>query len=254
VVKIGSALLVDKKSGTLHQQWLSTLLNDLVECARSGKQVVIVSSGAIALGRLHLGLKRKALLLEEKQASAAIGQITLAHAFQEALKPHGISVAQILLTLDDNKNEKRRENAKHTLETLLKHNVIPVINENDAVATDEICYGDNDRLAANVAQMINADTLVLLSDIDGLYTGNPTIDSSATRVPLVTALTPEILAMAGPANPEHGSGGMVTKLMAAEIVMAANCRMVIVEGKHHHPLSRIDQVDTHTWFVPKGVI
>lgn len=251
VIKIGSSLLVDNQTGAVQCEWLASLLHDIVQYWQRGQQIVIVSSGAIALGRLQLGLKNSQLQLKEKQAAAAVGQVNLAHAYQEALKKHGIKVAQILLTLDDSENPLRSLNAKNTLETLLNLNVIPVINENDAIATDEICYGDNDRLAARVAQMIHADTLVLLSDIDGLYTANPQLDANAQFISEVTQLTPEILAMAGESATEYGSGGMITKLLAAKIVLAAGCKMVIAAGKHLNPLNRIDQVTKNTWFIPE---
>lgn len=251
VVKIGSALLVDHQTGTLHRQWLTSLLDDVVRGWQQGQQIVLVSSGAIALGRRHLHLKAPRLPLEEKQAAAAIGQIQLAHAYQEELAKHHITVAQILLTLDDSENRRRYLNAKNTLETLLHFRAIPVINENDTVATAEIRFGDNDRLAARVAQMISADTLVLLSDIDGLYTADPHHDPNAKLIPEVTSLTAEILGMAGDSVTEYGSGGMVTKLAAAKIALTSGCRMVITAGKHLHPLDRIDQTEHKTWFIPE---
>jgi glutamate 5-kinase len=250
VVKIGSALLVDNKTGLLHREWLVSLIQDVMECWQRGQRVVLVSSGAIALGRRHLGLKTSVLQLEEKQAAAAVGQIKLAHAYQEILEAEGITVAQILLTLDDSENRKRYLNAKNTLETLLNLRAIPVINENDSVATAEIRYGDNDRLAARVAQMVSADTLVLLSDVDGLYTANPVLDPKASLIPEVTQLTPEIMQMAGSSVSRFGSGGMITKLSAAKIALASGCRMVIAAGKHLHPLKRIDEVKEKTWFIP----
>ncbi len=250
VIKIGSSLLVDNKTGAIHRQWLNSLVDDIVKCWQRGQDVVIVSSGAIALGRRHLHLMHHPLQLEEKQASAAVGQIRLAHAYHEALEKHGITVAQILLTLDDSENRKRYLNAKNTLDTLLKLRVIPVINENDTIATAEIRFGDNDRLAARVAQMVSADTLVLLSDIEGLYTANPRLDSKATLIPEVTQLTPEILAMAGDSATQFGSGGMITKLAAAKIALASGCRMVIAAGKHLSPLTQIDEVGNNTWFIP----
>lgn len=250
VVKIGSSLLVDNKTGAIHREWLLSFIQDLVECWQRGQRVVIVSSGAIALGRRHLQLKNPVLQLEEKQASAAVGQIKLAHAYQEILGEAGITVAQILLTLDDSENRRRYLNAKNTLETLLNLRAIPVINENDSVATAEIRYGDNDRLAARVAQMVSADTLVLLSDVDGLYTANPSLDPQATLISEVRELTPEIIQMAGAAVSSYGSGGMITKLSAAKIALASGCRMVIAAGKHLHPLKRIDQVQEKTWFIP----
>jgi glutamate 5-kinase len=251
VIKIGSSLLVDNKTGTIHRAWLASLINELVQFWQQQKQIIIVSSGAIPLGRRHLQFKNRILQLEEKQASAAVGQIKLAHAYQEALAMHGITGAQILLTLDDSENRRRYLNAKNTLETLLNSRAIPVINENDTIATAEIRFGDNDRLAARVAQMVSADTLVLLSDIEGLYTDNPQIDVNAKLIPEVRVLTPEIFAMAGDSATEYGSGGMITKLLAAKIALASGCRMVIAAGKHLNPLSRIDQVRENTWFIPE---
>jgi len=210
VVKIGSALLVDDDSGKLRHDWLDALAEDIAARHAAGQDVLIVSSGAIAVGRRHLGLTGRALRLEEQQAAAATGQIRLAHAYQEALAKHGITVAQVLLTLEDTEARRRHLNARSTIESLLKLRAIPVINENDTVATIEIRYGDNDRLAARVAQMASADTLILLSDIDGLYTADPRHDSGAEHVPEVTRITPEIEAMAGEAAPGYSSGGMVT--------------------------------------------
>jgi glutamate 5-kinase len=252
VIKIGSSLLVENTTGSIHRAWLTTLIHDVVECWKRGQQVILVSSGAIPLGRRQLQLINRDLQLEEKQAAAAVGQIQLSHAYQEMLAKHEITVAQVLLTLDDSENQERYLNAKNTLETLLKFRVIPVINENDTVATTEIRFGDNDRLAARVAQMVSADTLVLLSDIEGLYTANPQHDPLATLIPLVTKLTPDILAMAGDSATEFGSGGMVTKLAAAKIALSSGCRMVIAMGKHLHPLTRIDQEQKNTWFIPEG--
>jgi len=251
VIKIGSALLVDER-GAIRREWLNSLIYDVVQGWRQNQRIILVSSGAIALGRRHLQFNHRALQLEEKQASAAVGQIQLAHAYQECLAEHGITVAQVLLTLGDSKNKRRFLNAKNTLETLLTLRAIPVINENDTVATAEIRFGDNDRLAARVAQMVNADTLVLLSDIDGLYTANPQIDSAAQLIPVVKKLTPEILAMAGDSATEFGSGGMITKLAAAKIALASGCRMVIAAGRPMHPLARIDQTEHKTWFITEA--
>lgn len=253
VIKIGSSLLVDDQTGHIHRQWLLSLLQDVHQCWQRGQDVVLVSSGAIALGRRHLQFPHKILQLEEKQASAAIGQIRLAHAYQEALAEQGVSVAQVLLTLDDSENPERFSNAKNTLETLLKFRAIPVINENDTVATAEIRFGDNDRLAARVAEMVGADTLVLLSDIEGLYSANPQLDPQAQFIPEVKKLTPEIFAMASDSTTSYGTGGMITKLLAAEIAFACNCRMVIAAGKYFSPLTRIDQVSTTTWFIPEEI-
>jgi glutamate 5-kinase len=250
IVKIGSSLLVDEASGNLRRSWLEALSEDIARCRARGQQVLIVSSGAIAVGRRHLGLTGRALRLEEKQASAATGQIRLAHAYQEILAPHGITVAQILLTPEDTEERRRHLNARATLNQLLALGAVPVINENDTVATAEIRFGDNDRLAARVAQMVSADTLVLLSDIDGLYTADPRKDPTASLIPVVHELTPEIEAMAGEAATGYSSGGMVTKLIAARIAMAAGCRMVIAMGKRMHPLAAIEAGAPATWFVP----
>src|SRR6185437_12997030 len=197
IVKIGSALLVEDATGDIRRAWLEALVEDLVRCRARGQQVLIVSSGAIAVGRRHLGLTDRALKLEEKQAAAATGQIRLAHAYQEALARHGVTVAQILLTPEDTEARRRHLNARATLEQLMELGAVPVINENDTVATTEIRFGDNDRLAARVAQMISADTLVLLSDIDGLYTADPRHDPAARHLPELREITPEIEAMAG---------------------------------------------------------
>lgn len=250
VVKIGSALLVDEHSGHLHRSWLETLCEDLAECHRRGQQVIIVSSGAIAVGRRYLGLPEGDLRLEEKQAAAATGQIRLAHAYQETLARHGITVAQVLLTIDDSENRRRYLNARSTLETLLKLGAVPVVNENDTVATQEIRFGDNDRLAARVAEMVMADTLVLLSDIDGLYSADPRRDPGARFIPEVRAITPEIEAMAGDPGSAHGSGGMVTKLEAARIAVGAGSRMAIALGRREHPLRSLADNGRCTWFLP----
>ena len=252
VVKIGSALLADAGRGTIRRPWLEGLAEDIARCAKRGQQVVIVSSGAIAVGRKPLGLPDGELRLEEKQAAAATGMIRLAHAYQEVLAEHGLTVAQVLLTLDDSENRRRYLNARSTLHTLMARGAIPLINENDTVATDEIRFGDNDRLAARVAAMIMADVLVLLSDIDGLYSADPSRDSEARFIPEVRDLTPEIEAMAGKAQNGVGSGGMVTKLAAARVAMGAGCRMVIADGKEPRPLSRIEAGCRATWFLPQA--
>jgi glutamate 5-kinase len=250
IVKIGSALLVDEASGNIRRAWLEALMDDVARCRGRGQEVLLVSSGAIATGRRHLGLTGRALKLEEKQAAAATGQIRLAHAYQEALAKHGITVAQILLTPDDTEERRRHLNARATLNQLLALGAVPVINENDTVATAEIRFGDNDRLAARVAQMVSADTLVLLSDIDGLYTADPRTDKTARLIPEVRELTAEIEAMAGEAPAGYSSGGMVTKLAAARIAMTAGCRMVIAMGKTMRPLAAIETGAPATWFVP----
>jgi glutamate 5-kinase len=250
IVKVGSALLVDEASGDIRRDWLAALVEDLVRCRARGQDVVLVSSGAIAVGRRHLGLVGRTLRLEEKQAAAATGQIRLAHAYLEAFRRHEIGVAQILLTLDDTEERSRHLNARATIEQLLALGAVPVINENDTVATAEIRFGDNDRLAARVAQMISADTLVLLSDVDGLYTADPRRVPDARHLPEVREITPEIEAMAGDAPRGYSSGGMVTKLAAARIAMAAGCRMVIARGEGLHPLAAIEGGARATWFIP----
>jgi glutamate 5-kinase len=250
VVKIGSALLADDKTGAVKHDWLDALADDVADARARGQEVLIVSSGAIAVGRCDLALGSGALRLEEKQAAAATGQLRLAHAWQEALARHDITVAQVLLTLGDTEERRRHLNARATLATLLKLGAVPVINENDTVATDEIRYGDNDRLAARVAQMISADTLVLLSDIDGLYTANPREDAGAEHLAEVTAITAEIEAMAGRPPPGYSSGGMVTKIEAAKVAYGAGCRMAIADGRVERPLSAIRAGARCTWFVP----
>lgn len=249
VVKIGSALLVDHARGAIHRQWLDALADDVAALMAAGPEVVLVSSGAIALGRRHLGLTQSGLKLEEKQAAAATGQIRLAHAYQESLARHDISVAQILLTLDDTEERRRHLNARSTLNTLLKMRTLPVINENDTVATSEIRVGDNDRLAARVAAMLGADTLVLLSDIDGLYSADPRRNPDADFIPEVAAVTPEIEAMAGIAPSDYSNGGMVTKLSAAKVATGAGCRMVITDGQRLNPLAAVMEGARCTWFL-----
>ncbi len=249
VIKIGSVLLVDQETGTIHRTWLNALADDIAGLVRDGSEVILVSSGAIAVGRRHLGLTRGKLKLEESQAAAATGQIRLAHAYQETLARHDITVAQVLLTLDDTEERRRHLNARNTLSTLLRLGTVPVINENDTVATSEIRFGDNDRLAARVAAMMNADTLVLLSDIDGLYSADPKARPDAEFIPEVSAITPEIEAMAGRAQPGHSSGGMVTKLAAARIAVGAGCHMVIADGRELHPLAAIENGARATWFL-----
>ena len=249
VVKIGSALLVDEESRGLRRPWLDALSDDLAALKAGGSEIIVVSSGAIALGRHQLGLHRRSMRLEESQAAAATGQIQLAHAYQETLDRHEIAVAQILLTLEDTEERRRHLNASSTLGTLLRMGILPVINENDTVATATIRVGDNDRLAARVAAMMNADVLVLLSDIDGLYTSDPRRNPEAEFVPLVPAITPDILAMAGEAPPGYSSGGMVTKLEAARIAVSGGCNMVIADGRQAHPLAAVSEGARCTWFL-----
>jgi len=252
VVKVGSALLVDGETGRLNRAWVETLAEDLLRLRKRGQQLILVSSGAIALGRRQLGLPKGPLRLEESQAAAAVGQIRLAHAYKELLEDREVTVAQVLLTLEDSERRRRYLNARATLEALLALGALPVINENDTVATAEIRYGDNDRLAARVAQMTGADCLVLLSDVDGLYTSDPNRDPGARLVERVLHLTPEIEAMAGRPVSEVGSGGMATKLMAARIAVAAGCHMCIAAGGERHPVRRIEEGARCTWFVPSA--
>jgi glutamate 5-kinase len=257
VVKIGSSLLVGD-GGEVRRFWLGTLAEDVARCRTRGQEAILVSSGAIAVGRRHLGLVGDRMRLEEKQAAAATGQIRLAHAYQEALARHGITVAQILLTLDDTEERRRHLNARATFAQLLALGAVPVVNENDTVATSEIRFGDNDRLAARVAQMASADMLVLLSDVDGLYTGDPRRDAAARHVPVVRELGPEIEAMAGEAAPGYSSGGMVTKLAAARIAMNAGCHMLIARGMPGGaglppgPLAAIEAGGRASLFLPHG--
>ena len=252
VVKVGSALLVDPVSGRLNRSWLESLAQDLARAARRGQQLIIVSSGAIALGRRHLGLSPGRLRLEESQAAAAVGQIRLARAWEEVLETHALTVAQVLLTFEDTEERQRYLNARATLNTLLRLGAVPVINENDTVATAEIRYGDNDRLAARVAQMASAACLVLLSDIDGLYSADPARVPDAEFIPEVRALTPAIVAAAGGPSSGLGSGGMSTKIAAAEIALAAGCSLCVASGRRPHPLRAIEEGERCSWFVAEA--
>jgi glutamate 5-kinase len=251
VVKIGSALLVDSATGQPARAWLRTLAEDVAAARKAGQTVLIVSSGAVALGRRVLKLSSSARL-EEKQAAAAAGQARLMRAYEEAFEPFDIPVAQALLTPDDTERRRRWLNARATLETLTSLGAVPIINENDTVATVEIRYGDNDRLAARVAQMVSADALVLLSDVDGLYDRDPSAFSDAQHIPEVPNITFQIEAMAGGANTRAGvgSGGMRTKIEAAKIATAAGCAVAITKGAEAHPLARLKQGATATWFLP----
>lgn len=248
VVKIGSALLVDQERGAIHRAWLEGLAEDVAALRARGVEVLIVTSGAIAVGRRHLNLPAP-LKLEEKQAAAACGQVRLAHAYQEVLAHHGITVAQVLLTIGDTEERRRYLNARSTINTLLGVGAVPVINENDTVATAEIRFGDNDRLAARVASMMSADVLVLLSDVDGLYSADPATNAQAELVPLVDAITPEIEAMAGRPRSADASGGMITKLTAAKIAMAAGCHVAITKGAVRRPIEALAAGARCTWFV-----
>ena len=251
IVKIGSALLVDSKTGTIKASWLSSLIDDLADARVRGAEIIIVSSGAIALGRRTLGLPKGKLKLEHSQAAAAVGQIALAQAWSEALRTRNIVAAQVLVTLRDTEERRRYLNARATLSTLLQQGAIPVINENDTVATSEIRYGDNDRLAARVASMMSGDCLVLLSDIDGLYTAPPN-QQGASFLSEVKEITPEIEAMAGKPTSGVGSGGMITKIEAGKIALGAGCNMVIASGHEMHPLAHILDGGRCTWFVAEA--
>lgn len=249
VVKIGSALLVDRQSG-LKREWLASLAEDVARLTREGREVLLVSSGAIALGRKILKLPMRALKLEESQAAAAVGQIALARAYSEVMGAHGIETGQVLLTLGDTEERRRYLNARATIGTLLALGALPVINENDTVATSEIRYGDNDRLAARVATMVTADLLILLSDIDGLYTAPPASDPQARHIPHVPAITPEIEAMAGGAASVLSRGGMRTKIDAGKIATGAGASMIITAGDRMSPLSAIERGERMTLFSP----
>jgi glutamate 5-kinase len=251
VVKIGSALLVDRHTG-LRVDWLRALAQDVAALKARGADVILVSSGSIALGRGVLGLADGPLALEQAQASAAVGQIRLARAYEEVLAPHGITTGQVLVTLEDTEDRRRYLNSRATMETLLSFGVVPIVNENDTVATDEIRYGDNDRLAAQIAVTVGADQLVLLSDVDGFYSANPKEDPSAQRFDLVEAITPAIEAMAGDAISGVSKGGMKTKLMAAKIAVAGGCAMAIMEGSVLRPLTALAEGAPRTWFVAQS--
>ncbi len=251
VVKTGSALIVDEAGG-VRAEWLAGLADDVAALKRRGLDLLIVTSGAVAIGRWKLGYGKRVLKIEEKQAAAAAGQVWLAHAWLEALAARGLAGAQLLLTPEDTEARRRHLNARATVAALLEAGAIPVINENDTVATEEIRFGDNDRLAARVAQMASADALILLSDIDGLYTADPHRDPTARHLAEVRDLSPEILAMAGEARPGYSSGGMVTKLGAARIALGAGCRMAIASGKIQNPLAALEAGARCTWFLPHG--
>ena len=250
VVKIGSALLVGPEG--LKGDWLRALCDDVAEARQRGTNVVLVSSGAIALGRKVLDLPAGALSLEQSQAAAAVGQIRLARAYEEALAPHGVKTAQLLLTLDDTTDRRRYLNSRATMQTLLGLGVVPIVNENDTVATDEIRYGDNDRLAAQIAVTCGADQLLLLSDVDGLYTANPKTDPDARHLPLIEQITPEIEAMGGDPVSGLSKGGMKTKLMAARTAVAGGCAMAIAEGSVLNPLSAVAAGARVTWFLAES--
>ncbi len=252
VVKIGSALLVDRGTGALRLPWLLGLARDVMMIKARGADVVIVSSGSIALGRGVLHLGHGALALEQSQAAAAVGQIRLARAYEEVLQPHGQVTAQVLVTLEDTMDRRRYLNTRATLEQLLSLGVVPIVNENDTVATDEIRFGDNDRLAAQIAVTVGADRLILLSDVDGFYSANPRTDPAARRFDVIDRITPEIEAMAGDAGSGLSRGGMKTKLMAARTATGGGCAMAITDGFSDRPLQALERGAHATWFSALG--
>ncbi|HEY8277585.1 MAG TPA: glutamate 5-kinase [Methyloceanibacter sp.] len=252
IVKIGSSLLVDSATGMPKSEWLNSLADDIAKLRASGKDVIIVSSGAIALGRNVLKLPKGALKLEDSQAAAAVGQIDLAHAYEETFRARGLVAAQVLLTLGDTEERKRYLNARSTITTLLKLGAVPVVNENDTVATSEIRYGDNDRLAARVASMMSADCLVLLSDVDGFYTAPPASRSDAKKLDEIRDITAEVEAMAGDVGSELSKGGMVTKIEAAKIALSGGTHMVIASGKVMHPLGALVAPGIGSWFIARS--
>ena len=247
VIKIGSSSIIDEKTGKVKIKWLNSLCNDIALLANENKKIAIVSSGAIALGKKTISKNKIISRLEDKQAAAAIGQIKLANSWQQALKKNKINSAQLLLTLDDSEIRRRYLNVRKTISSLHKNNVIPIINENDTVATEEIRYGDNDRLAARVAQMIDADLLIMLSDVDGLYTESPTKNKQAKKIINIDEINESIEKMAGSKHSKLGSGGMTTKIWAAKICMDSGCSTVITNGHKIHTLSKINKQNS-TWF------
>jgi glutamate 5-kinase len=249
VIKVGSSLLIDAAAGRVRQDWLASLIEDIAALHREKRDLLVVTSGAIALGRSVLRLPKGPLKLEESQAAAAVGQIELARTWSEALGRHGIGAGQILVTLGDTEERRRYLNARSTIAKLLEWRAVPVINENDTVATNEIRYGDNDRLAARVATMASADLLVLLSDVDGLYDAPPARSATAKLIPVVERITPEIEAMAGAAPSELSRGGMQTKIEAAKIATTGGTHMVIGSGRVEHPLRAIASAAPSTWFL-----
>jgi glutamate 5-kinase len=249
VVKVGSSLLVDSSAGRVKETWLASLADDIARLHGENRDILVVSSGAIAVGRAVLKLPKGALKLEDSQAAAAVGQIALARTWSEALGRHDIGAGQVLVTLTDTEERRRYLNARNTIARLLDWRAVPVINENDTIATSEIRYGDNDRLAARVATMASADLLVLLSDIDGLYDAPPGRSADAKLIPLVERITPQIEAAAGDAASELSRGGMVTKIEAAKIATTAGTHLVIASGRIDHPLDAIAKGGRCTWFL-----
>ncbi|MGI3210069.1 glutamate 5-kinase [Roseovarius tibetensis] len=252
VIKVGSALLVDRGTGALRADWLASLAADVARLRARGTDVILVSSGSIALGRGVLGLPATDLTLEQSQAAAAVGQIRLARAYDAALADQGLISAQVLVTLEDSTDRRRYLNARATLEQLLRLGAVPIVNENDTVATDEIRYGDNDRMAAQVAVTAGADRLILLSDVDGFYSANPAVDAGARRFDVIETITPEIEAMAGDAGSGLSKGGMKTKLMAARTATAGGCHMAITQGAVLNPVRALEEGAPATWFLAQG--
>ena len=250
VIKVGSSLLADGSKGEIRREWLSSLAEDIADFRAGGREVILVSSGAIAVGRGHLGMRRRTLKLEEKQAAAAVGQIRLAYAYQELLRPYQLTVAQLLLTMGDTEQRRRYLNARNTMETLLRFGAVPLVNENDTVATSEIKYGDNDRLAARISGMISADSLILLSNVEGLYSKDPS-KKEAEIIREVSSIDKNIISMAGGAS-DMGQGGMVTKLEAAKISTKSGCFMIISSGKKINPLISLEKGKFGTWFLPES--
>ena len=248
VVKVGSSLLIEEKYGSIRKQWFASFINDIVNLKKKNKKIIIVSSGAINLGRKILNLRDRALTLEEKQAAASVGQIELAKEYQQHFKKNKLISSQILMTLDDTTNRRRYLNCRSTLNTLINFGVVPIVNENDTVATDEIRYGDNDRLAAQVASICDCDLLVLLSDIDGFYTKSPKKHKDAEHIPLITKITKELELMAEDAESEYSNGGMKTKLEAGKIAISVGCNMVITSGLRNNPIGEMN-LSNSTWFM-----
>ncbi len=253
VLKIGTSILVDSDTNLIKSDWLETFIQEIVELKNNGKNIIIVSSGSIALGKEVLKLGSKKLELDESQASAAVGQIRLAQAYETCLKQFNINSAQILLTSEDSHDRRRYLNIRSTMKSLMKMNVIPIVNENDTVATDEIKFGDNDRLAAQVALTSEADLLILLSDTDGLYETDPHLNPNAKHFSVINKITPELLQMAGQTKSENSKGGMITKLEAAKIAVNGGCEMVIADGSKNYPLDNfINGKSKYTRFLPKN--
>ena len=251
VIKIGSSILIDSKKNILKYDWLNSLLEEIAFLKKIGKNIIIVSSGSIALGKSVLNFNSKKLKLDESQASAAVGQIELSKSYDLILKNYNINTAQILLTSDDSQNRRRYLNIRSTFKSLLKMGVVPIVNENDTVATDEIKFGDNDRLAAQVALITEANLLILLSDIDGLYNKDPNINSDTIHIPEINEVTNKMLSMASQTTSENSTGGMVTKLQAAKIAMNGGCEMIIANGINKYPLRKFSKNKSkYTRFIP----